>query len=581
MHQASNSITIAGRIICIFFLACGCQLIAHTQQQSCFSKCDIRYEYSKEIHELWNYNTCEDVYKLACICNKSIDILFIDLPPYIYTDAATNKVVGLIPGILDEAFQACCFGCSRMRYLTPFKTASEAMLRINTATLMLPVITHSSATTVVADTFVKLIPTRGVVFVTNEDKNKLNFNKFLISFFSNWRLFFISFLLAVNAGVIIWILDSWKNKEEFPSPFYRGIYEGVWWAYITMTTVGYGDKAPKTLPSKIFAILWVTVGISMTGIFTASVMTGMINALNSGPLSLKELKVGVLNSSRYEYSIAVREDANVTRFGTYTSMKNALKSKEIDGILMDVLILRYFWDDLRAEIVNINARKNAVKNSETAYGFTFPYETTNATNKNWSTFLATFFKENKDNMEILLYNSMKKLPKKLPNFPEDTKALLTSPSLMDPLIMYLGIVTLVIIVFGFIFEKLATLYQRYLSRKVAKWTTDISRGTGRIVRQMSTKSTANSDESKQIKNVWQNPNVNNPGNMPVDRFKEILQTMMEEVEVEVTNRMIEKFYKKEDATITNRQSNNRPDTSYNSKPAGTTLELKEFNYTRS
>ncbi len=83
------------------------------------------------------------------------------------------------------------------------------------------------------------------------------------------------------------------------------------------------------------------------------------------------------------------------------------------GILLDVLVLRHYWDDLKADIKDIRVRQNAVKNSQTTYGFLFAYEVQNATNKNWSTFLSAFFNDNHDNTEILIYNAMKKLPKKV------------------------------------------------------------------------------------------------------------------------------------------------------------------------
>ena len=29
------------------------------------------------------------------------------------------------------------------------------------------------------------------------------------------------------------------NAEEFPRSFFRGIFEGFWWSFVSMTTVGY------------------------------------------------------------------------------------------------------------------------------------------------------------------------------------------------------------------------------------------------------------------------------------------------------------------------------------------------------
>ncbi|MDP7529751.1 MAG: NAD-binding protein, partial [Candidatus Marinimicrobia bacterium] len=42
-----------------------------------------------------------------------------------------------------------------------------------------------------------------------------------------------------------------------------------WWAIVTMTTVGYGDYAPSTSEGRIFAVLVMFAGISLTAMFTA------------------------------------------------------------------------------------------------------------------------------------------------------------------------------------------------------------------------------------------------------------------------------------------------------------------------
>lgn len=60
--------------------------------------CDMRYELAAEVHALLNYKTCDDVYPKDCICNSTIDIQFMEHPPYIYTDAKSGKVVGLLTG---------------------------------------------------------------------------------------------------------------------------------------------------------------------------------------------------------------------------------------------------------------------------------------------------------------------------------------------------------------------------------------------------------------------------------------------------------------------------------------------------
>lgn len=45
----------------------------------------------------------------------------------------------------------------------------------------------------------------------------------------------------------------------------------IWWAFVTVTTVGYGDVAPTTLAGRIIAVILMLVGIGFLGILTSTV----------------------------------------------------------------------------------------------------------------------------------------------------------------------------------------------------------------------------------------------------------------------------------------------------------------------
>lgn len=45
--------------------------------------------------------------------------------------------------------------------------------------------------------------------------------------------------------------------------------DAIWWAYVTITTVGYGDKFPVTTEGRMIAALLMTVGVGLFGMFTA------------------------------------------------------------------------------------------------------------------------------------------------------------------------------------------------------------------------------------------------------------------------------------------------------------------------
>lgn len=49
----------------------------------------------------------------------------------------------------------------------------------------------------------------------------------------------------------------------------RSAGDALWWAFTTITTVGYGDTYPKTGEGRVIAVILMTVGVGLFGTFTA------------------------------------------------------------------------------------------------------------------------------------------------------------------------------------------------------------------------------------------------------------------------------------------------------------------------
>ena len=79
---------------------------------------------------------------------------------------------------------------------------------------------------------------------------------------------FLSILTILFSASAIYYLENAAQPEKFSS-----ISESIWWATVSLATVGYGDVYPITVGGKIFASI-----ISLVGIGIVAIPTGVISA---------------------------------------------------------------------------------------------------------------------------------------------------------------------------------------------------------------------------------------------------------------------------------------------------------------
>ena len=74
-------------------------------------------------------------------------------------------------------------------------------------------------------------------------------------------------LVATNLmATAVWFFEQQKNVEQFHS-----FGDALWWALVTIATVGYGDKVPITLGGRIIGSLTIISGLVLISLFTATV----------------------------------------------------------------------------------------------------------------------------------------------------------------------------------------------------------------------------------------------------------------------------------------------------------------------
>ncbi len=102
--------------------------------------------------------------------------------------------------------------------------------------------------------------------------NQPSFLDALVSFVSPDLLKLIAIVLIVLILVAhgVWLFER-QMDADFPRPYLPGVGEALWWAAVTLTTVGYGDRTPKGRLGRSVAFIWMFAGIFLLANFTAAI----------------------------------------------------------------------------------------------------------------------------------------------------------------------------------------------------------------------------------------------------------------------------------------------------------------------
>lgn len=80
---------------------------------------------------------------------------------------------------------------------------------------------------------------------------------------------FVMLILMVLSAAGIYVFERHVQPEDFGS-----IPSSMWWAFVTLTTVGYGDVTPLTVGGKVFGSVVMVCGVGIAampaGIFASS-----------------------------------------------------------------------------------------------------------------------------------------------------------------------------------------------------------------------------------------------------------------------------------------------------------------------
>jgi ABC-type amino acid transport substrate-binding protein len=168
-----------------------------------------------------------------------------------------------------------------------------------------------------------------------------------------WQTLLSTRLLSVVAAIVIGVLlvglvialvERRQNATDFGGSLSHGVSTGVWWAAVTMTTVGYGDATPKTAPGRALALLWMFVGVGAVAILTATVTSILTLSHLRGtvqhPADLLRLRLGAVPGGAGAEYLTDRH-APFVSYASYEAGLAALHDGEIQAFVANIPTLRF------------------------------------------------------------------------------------------------------------------------------------------------------------------------------------------------------------------------------------------------
>ncbi len=154
-------------------------------------------------------------------------------------------------------------------------------------------------------------------------------------------------LLVITIGIfgwLTWIFERKKNSEQF-RPGINGLWDGMWWSTVTMTTVGYGDKSPKSVGGKIVALVWMFSALIFLSGLTASIASILLrdqtDLAGINATELRSLDVGTMRNTGTEGYLRGRFYNHITTYDDIFEGLHSVEQNVNKAFIYDEPIIKY------------------------------------------------------------------------------------------------------------------------------------------------------------------------------------------------------------------------------------------------
>jgi polar amino acid transport system substrate-binding protein len=154
-------------------------------------------------------------------------------------------------------------------------------------------------------------------------------------------------VLLLLTGILIWLSERYSRQQtsgEGEATISK-LHEGLYWAVVTMTTVGYGDMTPRTHFGRAVAVAWMLGSLVLVSLLSTSIVAQLTAQQLTGsddvrPGDLTGKKLGAATSSSGAEYLASRGLA-FTGYPSLGAALDALAAHKIDAVVNSVGALEY------------------------------------------------------------------------------------------------------------------------------------------------------------------------------------------------------------------------------------------------
>ncbi|MGF1535541.1 MAG: transporter substrate-binding domain-containing protein [Elainellaceae cyanobacterium] len=196
---------------------------------------------------------------------------------------------------------------------------------------------------------------------------------------SRTRPFFTTAALSSVGGLLvclflvgnaIWLAEHKRNPDHFSKDYIPGIGHGMWFALVTLTTVGYGDCTPVTAAGRFIASVWMLISLIAVSSLIGGLASAFTLALSEtpsdrivGPDDLRQARIAVVTGSAGA-TTAAQYGAKLLHRDELEEAIALVSQARADAVVFDRPALAYYLQqnpelDLRLAAFTLNSENFA------------------------------------------------------------------------------------------------------------------------------------------------------------------------------------------------------------------------------